>query len=150
MYAQLLDAPVIQSFSRAAPEVVGVGGASAAIRGYVDAPVKFAGATVHHPLLVVERLAFPLLIGTDILRAHRAVITLVETAPVRLRDRECPICREQLTELPVVSPSAPLSACRACSAVIEPCTAAFIRARGPSVLCREANVAAKSLASLLE
>ena len=39
MYAQLLDTPVIQPFSRAAPKVVGVGGASAAIRGYLDAPV---------------------------------------------------------------------------------------------------------------
>ena len=88
MYAQLLDAPVIQPFSRAAPEVVGVGGASAAIRGYVDALVKFAGVTVHHPLLVMEGLAFLLLIGTEILRAHRADLTLDETAPVRLRDRE--------------------------------------------------------------
>ena len=118
MYAQLLDAPMIQSFSRAAIEVVGVGGEGAAVRGYVDALVKFAGVTVHHPLLVVEGLAFPLLIGTDILRAHRAVITLDETAPVRLRDRECPICRVQRTKLPVESPSAPLSACGACSAVI--------------------------------
>ena len=67
-------------------------------------PVEVAGVAVHHPLLVVEGLAFPLLIGTDILCAHRAVLTLDETAPVRLRDRECPICREQRTELPVVSP----------------------------------------------
>ena len=53
-------------------------------------------------MFVVKEVAFPLLIGTDILRAHRAVITVYETAPVRLRDRECPICREQRTKLPVV------------------------------------------------
>ena len=130
IYAQLLDAPVIQSFSRSAPEVLAVGSASAAIRGYVDVPVEVAGVTVHHPLLVVEGLACPLLIGTDILRAHGAVLTHDKTAIVRLRNRECSICREQRTELPVVSFSAPLSACGACSAVTEPCTAEFIRAPG--------------------
>ena len=67
MYARLLDAPVFQPFTRAAPDVIGVEGASAEIRGYVDAPVEIAGITVHHPLLVVESLAFSLLIGTDIL-----------------------------------------------------------------------------------
>ena len=94
MYARLRDVPVIQPFTRAALDVVGVGGASAEIRGYVDAFVKVAGVTVHHPLLVVEGLAFSFLIGTDILRAHNAVLTLDETAPVRLRRRECSICRE--------------------------------------------------------
>ena len=39
MYARLPDAPTIQPFLRAAFEVVGVGGARAVIRGYVDVPV---------------------------------------------------------------------------------------------------------------
>ena len=78
MYARLPDAPVIQPFFRAAPEVVGVGVASAVIRGYFDVPVEVAGVAVRHPLLVVESLAFPLIIGTDILRAHRAILTLDE------------------------------------------------------------------------
>ena len=65
MYARLPSAPAIQLFMRAAPNVVGVEGASAEIRGYVDAPVEVAGVAVHHPVLVVEGLAFPL-----ILRAH--------------------------------------------------------------------------------
>ena len=97
-----------------------------------------------------EKLAFSLFIGTDILRAHRAVLTLDKRAPVRLRNRECFICRKQRTKLPVVSPPAFISAFTACSAVIEPCTATFIRGRGPSVLRREANVAVKPIASLLE
>ncbi len=96
MYSRLPHAPAIQPFTRAAPDVIGVGGASAEIRGYVDAPVEIAGVEVHHPLLlVVEGLAFPLLIGTDILREHGAVLTLDESAPVRLRIRECAVCREQ-------------------------------------------------------
>ena len=63
MYARLRDAPAIQPFTRAAPDVIGVGGASAEIRGYVDAPVEIVGVTVHHPVLVVEGFAFLLLIG---------------------------------------------------------------------------------------
>ena len=42
---------------------------------------------MRHPLLVVDGLTFPLIIGTDILRAHRAVLTLDKSAPVRLRVR---------------------------------------------------------------
>ena len=109
MYARLPDAPAIQPFSRAAFEVVGVKGASAEIRGYVDVPVKVAGVAVRHPLLVVENLAFPLIIGTDILRAHRAVLTLDESAPVRLRVRVCAVCCEQHT----ASPAEPSSSARA-------------------------------------
>ena len=136
MYARLRDAPMILPFTRAAPDVVGVGGASAEIRGNVDAPVDVAGVTVHHPLLVVEGLAFSLLIGTDILRATGAVLTLDETAPVRLRNPECSICREQRTDSPAALPLTPLTACSACSIVIEPCTAAFIRVCAPTVLCK--------------
>ena len=73
MYSRLPSAPAIQPFSGAAPDVIGVGGASSEIRGYVDALVELAGTAVYHPLLVVEGLAFPLLIGTDILRPHGAM-----------------------------------------------------------------------------
>ena len=93
LYARQRDAPVIQPFTCAATDVVGVGGASAEIRGYVNAPVEVAGVTVHHPLFVVEGLAFALLIGTEVFLSHGAVLTLDETAPVRLRSRECANCR---------------------------------------------------------
>ena len=109
MYARHFDAPAIQPFSRAAPEVVGVGGTSAEIRGYVDMPIVVAGVAVRHPLLVIERLAFPVIIGTDILRAHGAVLALDESAPVRLRVRVCAVCREQRT----ASPAKPSSSARA-------------------------------------
>ena len=88
MYSRLPHAPAIQPFTCAAPDVIGVGSASAEIRGYVDAPIEIAGVAVHHLLLVVEGLAFSLLIGTDIMRAHGAVLTLDESAPVRLHIRE--------------------------------------------------------------
>ena len=149
-HARLRDTPVIQPFTRAAPDVVGVGGASAEIRGYVDAPVEVVDVTVHHPLLVVEGLAFSLLIGTDIIRAQGAVLTLDKNAPVWLRNRECSICREQRTDSPAALPLAPLTACAACSVVIEPCTATFIRVRAPTALCKESTVAVEPLASLLD
>ena len=80
------------------------------IRGYDDVPVEVAGVAVRHPLLVVEGLAFPLIIGTDILRAHRVVLTLDKSAPVRLQIRDCAVCRKQRTASPA-EPSA--SACAA-------------------------------------
>ena len=81
------------------------------IRGYIYAPVEVAEVVVHHPLLVVEGLAFFLLIGTDILRAHGAVLTLDESAPVRLRVRECAVCREER----IASSAKPFSVTRAAS-----------------------------------
>ena len=62
MNARLRLASLIET--RVAPDVVGVGGASAEIRGYVDAPVKVVDVTVNHPLLVVKSLAFSFIIGT--------------------------------------------------------------------------------------
>ena len=69
---------------------------------------------------------------------------------MRLCSCECAICRDQRTDLFAAPPPAPLTACAACSGVIEPCTAAIIRARAPNALCKEPNVAAEPLPSLLE
>ena len=100
MNARLPIAPVIKPLTCVSPDVVGVGAASAEIRGYVDAPVEVAGVTVYYPLLVVKGLAYwySLFIGLDILRAQVTVITLDETAPVRLQNRECSIFRELRTD----------------------------------------------------
>lgn len=150
MYSCLPSAPAIKPFIRAAPDVVGDGGASAEIRGYFDTPVEFAGTAVQHPLLVVEELAFPLLIGTDILQLHGAMFKLDETVPLRLRVPVCDVCCVQRTDLPADPPRVPLTACAATKAVFEPCTSAFIRVRVPCALCKEPNVAVKPLAALLE
>ena len=118
MYGRLPKAPVIQPFTRAAPDVVGVGGASAEICGYIDTPVEIAGVAVYHPLLVVKGLAFSILIGTDIIRPNGAMFALDESTPVRLRTRECDVLREQRTNSPADPPRAPLTACAASNAVI--------------------------------
>ena len=127
MYGRIPNAPTIHPFTGSVPDIIGVAGATADTRGYVDAPIEIDGMAVRHSLLVVEGLAFPLLLGTDILWPHGAILTLDESAPLRLRTRVCDICREQRTELLAEPPSAPLTACTASKAVIKPCTAAFIR-----------------------
>ena len=150
MYGRFPNAPVIQPFTSSAPDIIGVGGATTKIRGYVDAPIEIDGTAVRHPLLVVEGLAFPLLLGTDILRPHGAMLTLEESAPLRLRTRVCDFYREQRTDLFAEPPSPPLTACAASKAVIEPCTAAFIQVRMPRALRDVNNVAVEPLASILE
>ena len=126
MYGRIPNAPAIQPFKGSAPDIIGVGGATAEIRGYVDAPIEIDGTAVRHPLLVVEGLACPLLLGTNILRFHGAMLTLHESASLRLRTRVCDICREQRTDHLAESTSAPLNAWAASKGVIEPFTAAFI------------------------
>ena len=150
MYGRIPDAPAIQPFTGSALDIIGVGSATAEICRYVDAPIKIDDTAVRHPLLVVEGLAFPLLLGTDILRPRGAMLTLDESVPLRLRTRVCGICREQRTDLLSEPPSAPLTACAASKAVIEPCTAAFIRVRMPRALRDVFIVAVEPLASLLE
>ena len=108
------------------------------------------GTAVRHPLLVVEGLTFPLLFGTDILRPHGTMLTLDESAPLRLRTRVYNIYREQRTDLLADPPSAPLTACAASKAVIKPCMAALIRVRVPRALRDVTNVAVEQLASLFE
>ena len=78
------------------------------------------------------------------------MLTLDESAPLRLRTRVCDICREQRTDLLAEPPSASLTACAASKAVIEPCTAAFIRVRMPRTLRDVLTVDTKPLASLLK
>ena len=59
--------PPIEIFLTSPPRIVGVGGASATVRGYIDAHLIIARTQVRHPVIVVEDLSFPYLIGMDIL-----------------------------------------------------------------------------------
>ena len=149
MYGRLQSAPEIQPFTEAAPKVVGVGKASAKIRGYVDVPVELDGTVVHHPLLVVERLAFSLIIGMDVIRPHDATLSF-SNVPICLCARVCDVCRERRIELPAESCSAPLTACVVSRVVIEPSTAAPNQVRVQRELSDARNAAAESLASLVD
>ena len=84
LYEQLPSRPAINRFSISAPDIVGVGGASAEVRCYVDVPLQIAGVKIAHPLLVVTDLSFPLLIGMDLLQPHAAKMSLEHTAPLGL------------------------------------------------------------------
>ena len=150
MYGRIPNAPAIQFFTASAPDIIDVGAATAEIRGYVDALIEIDGTAVRHPLLVAEGLAFFLLLGTDILWLHGAMLTLDESVPLRLRTRMCDICLEQRTDQLAEPPSASLTACEASKAVIKHCTAAFIRVQMPRALRDVFNIAVEPLASLLE
>ena len=141
MYEQLQELPAILSFTGAAPDVVGVGGARAKICGYVDLPLELDCAVVHHPLLVVEGLAFSLLIGMDIFRKHGPTVTFDVDAPLRLRNQVCEVCCEQRTNLTLESHSAPLTACAVSVSVIEPSSASIVPMRVPRALRQTDDVA---------
>ena len=82
LYDRLPSRPSINSFKNSAPDIVGVGGASAEVRGYIDVPLHIAGIEVAHPLLVVSNLSFSLLIGMDELQPHAAKLSLGSAAPL--------------------------------------------------------------------
>ena len=94
LYEKLPSKPRIYTFENAAPDIVGVGGASAAVKGYIDVPLRIADTEVAHPLLVVDNLSFSLLIGMDILDPHAANISLGGTREVQLEARVCDVCLE--------------------------------------------------------
>ena len=94
LYEQLPSKPRVYAFENTAPDIVGVGGASAAVKGYVDVPLRVADVEVAHPLLVVENLSFALLIGMDILDPHAANISLGGAREVQFKARVCDVCLE--------------------------------------------------------
>ena len=57
------------------------------MKGYIDVPLQIAGVEVAHPFLVVSGLAFPILIGMDVLRPHSAGMLLGESVPFQLNMR---------------------------------------------------------------
>ena len=99
LYDRLPDRPPVQSLRNSAPNIVGVGGASAEVKGYINVPLQIAGIKVAHPLLVVANNSFPILIGTDILRPHAASMSLGESMPFCLNTRVCDNCLERRTDV---------------------------------------------------
>ena len=56
LYNRLPLRPSINSFKNLAPDIVGVGNASAKVRGYIDVTLQIAGIEIAHPLLVVSNV----------------------------------------------------------------------------------------------
>ena len=99
LYAKLPSKPPIQAFKKPAPDIVGVGGGSAEVKGYIDVPLQLAGVEVAHPLLVLTDLSFPILVIADILREYSATMSLGDGVSLRLNARVCDVFLEQRTEL---------------------------------------------------
>ena len=123
--------PQIQSFKKPSPDIVGVGGASAEVKGYIDVPLQIAGVEVAHPLLVVSGLAFQILIGMNVLRPHSAAMQLGESVPFQLNMRIGDICLERRIDLDRNFWSAPSTACTTVPISIQPRTATIVQVRGP-------------------
>ena len=68
--------------------------------GCVVAAVAVSDVEVTHRLVVIRELAFPLLIGYDILRPNRAIIELGPPDVVQLGVDRCPVCVDQ--RVPVI------------------------------------------------
>ena len=145
MYRRMPFAPANQMFTSAASDVIGVSGAKAQIRKYVDTFIKLNGTAVYYPLLiVVKSLAFSLLIGIDTLgpTARCSSTTRAPRCDCALSFAMFVVNNARISH-PIQQ--APITSCTATKSVIEPSTRAFIRVRVLRALCELPNVAVESL-----
>ena len=144
--ASLNNPPSVENFSSAPPRIVGVGGASATVRGYIDAPLVIAGARIQHPLIVVEELEYPLLIGIDILEPHDAQLGVGASSSIRLAIERCTVCNESRSESTRLS-----CPCDAAYVLMEitltPCAATRVPVRLPSSILGATHFIAEPLPS---
>ena len=111
LYDRLHSKPAIQQFKNRAPDIVGVVGASAKVRGYVDIPLLIAGVEIAHSLLVVSELSFPILIVMDILQPHAATLPLGNSSTIQLNtefvmyDSSSKLSRFANIEVRIISPA---------------------------------------------
>ena len=95
LYNRLPSRAAINSFKNSAPDIVGFGGASAEVRGYIDVPVQITEIEVTHTLLIVTDSPFALLIGMDILRPHAASLSVCHSTSLQFCNRVCAIWLER-------------------------------------------------------
>ena len=91
----LLERPSVEQFMHRPPNIVGVGGSSAKVLGYVDVAVVIFDVEMRHPLIAVDKLGYPLLIWTDVPRPHRGIFELGSPDVVRLKLDRCSVCIEE-------------------------------------------------------
>ena len=99
MYKRLAKNPAILPFTNAVANYVNVCGKTSKIRNYYDLLLKVDGAVVHHPLIVVNNLAFSLFININILRQLNTLLAFCENGPLQIRNQICKVCCEQRTNL---------------------------------------------------
>ena len=125
LYDRLLSRPSINLCKNSAHDIVGVGGASAEVRGFIDVFLQIAGIEVAHPLLVVSNLSLSLLIGMDVLQPHVVKMSLGSAAPLELSVHVCDVCLEQRTNSNPSYRSSPTVACVAESTTVAPKSASL-------------------------
>ena len=98
LYDRLPTCPAINTLENSALDIVGVGGASAEVIGFVEVPLLIAGFEVVDPMLVVSELPFAMLIGMDVLRPHAASFSVCYSTSLQLCNSVCPVCLERQNE----------------------------------------------------
>ena len=93
--AALSVPPSVEPLMSGTPIIVDIGASLFHVQGYVVAAVAVSDVEVRHRLVVIRELAFPLLIGYDIFRPHRAIIELGPPDVVQLGVDRCPVCVDQ-------------------------------------------------------
>ena len=129
--AALPERPSVKQFMHRPPKIVGVGGSSAIVLGYVDVAVVISDVEVRNPLIVVNKLAYPLLIGTDVVRPHSAIFELGTPDVVRLKLDRCSVCIKK--RLPDATPHVIVKAIASTLAdtTLPPHTASRVQVRLP-------------------
>ena len=98
--------PEVEPCDSTTLSIIGVNDVRATLRGYLDVPVKIGNTEVRHMLIVVEELAFSLLVGMDILRPHSASVALGPPQVVQLNTPLCEVCLKPSALLSsVITPS---------------------------------------------
>ena len=71
--------------------LTGVGG-SIAPSQFFSPEMYFLGVSIRHPILICEGLPSPFIIGMDVLRLHKMVLSLSTRVPVTLFSDDCYVC----------------------------------------------------------
>ena len=139
--------PPIENFIMSPPRIVGVYGASATVRGYIDDPLIIARTQVRHPVIVVEDLWFPLLVGMDIFGPHDAQLGVGASCSIRLDVERCKVCDEERSAATHLR-SIPTVAVVFKDVSLQPCAAARVTVRLPPAVLSNSYFVAEPLPSL--
>ena len=85
---------LVEAFMSGPPYIVDIGGSPLHVLGYIDAAVVVSDVEVRHPLVVISELGFPLLLASDILNPHRAIIKLGPADEMCFQVDRCHVCVE--------------------------------------------------------
>ena len=129
--AALPERPLVKQFMHRPPNIVGVGGLSARVRNYVQVSVVILYVEVRHPLIVVDELAYLVVIWADVLMHHRANFELGAPDVVQQKLDQCSVC--VVERLPDATPRVIVSsvASTCFDTTLPPHTASRVQGRQP-------------------